>query len=177
MSEMGMAVMGAGQAKGEDRAIMAVQSAIGSPLLEDVNLQGACGVLVNITAGMNLTMKEFEEIGAAVSDLASDDATVVIGTVIDPEIGDELRVTVVATGLGDSQVKRKPVEPIEKTIHVVRNGTTGMAEPGHADGEDYIRQEDNTGSATAEGETSDMFTHDANIDYLDIPAFLRNQAD
>jgi cell division protein FtsZ len=177
MSEMGMAVMGAGQAKGEDRAIMAVQSAIGSPLLEDVNLQGACGVLVNITAGMNLTMREFEEIGAAVSDLASDDATVVIGTVIDPEIGDELRVTVVATGLGDSAVKRKPAEPIEKTIHVVRNGTTGMAEPGHAEGEDYGQQADNTGAGQTEGETSDMFTHDANIDYLDIPAFLRNQAD
>ena len=177
MSEMGMAVMGAGQAKGEDRAIMAVQSAIGSPLLEDVNLQGACGVLVNITAGMNLTMKEFEEIGAAVSDLASDDATVVIGTVIDPEIGDELRVTVVATGLGDSAIKRKPAEPIEKTIHVVRNGTTGMPESGHAEREDYNQQGDSVESRQAEGETSDMFTHDANIDYLDIPAFLRNQAD
>src|SRR5210317_97368 len=127
MSEMGMAVMGAGQAKGEDRAIMAVQSAIGSPLLEDVNLQGACGVLVNITAGMNLTMREFEEIGAAVSGFASDDATVVIGTVIDPEMGDELRVTVVATGLGGKPVKKaKPAEPIEQTIRVVRNGTTGQ---------------------------------------------------
>ena len=103
MSEMGQAVMGAGQARGEDRAIMAVQAAIGSPLLEEVNLQGACGVLVNITAGMNMTMREFEEIGSAVADLASDDATVVIGTVIDPEIGDELRVTVVATGLNNSQ--------------------------------------------------------------------------
>ncbi|NOR19504.1 MAG: cell division protein FtsZ, partial [Xanthomonadales bacterium] len=132
MSEMGMAVMGAGQAKGEDRAIMAVQSAIGSPLLEDVNLQGAHGVLVNITAGLNLTMKEFEEIGEAVSTLASDDATVVIGTVIDPDIGDELRVTVVATGLGDSQLKRKQVEEFEQPFQVVRNGTTGQPEPGYA---------------------------------------------
>ena len=113
MSEMGQAVMGAGQARGEDRAIMAVQAAIGSPLLEEVNLQGACGVLVNITAGMNMTMREFEEIGSAVADLASDDATVVIGTVIDPEIGDELRVTVVATGLNDSQKKRQPIEPVD----------------------------------------------------------------
>lgn len=169
MSEMGMAVMGAGQAKGEDRAIMAVQSAIGSPLLEDVDLNGARGVLVNITAGMNLTMKEFEEIGSAVSALASDDATVVIGTVIDPEIGDELRVTVVATGLGDSHVKRKPIEPIEKTIHVVRNGTTGQPEPAYMGGEEKGQQ------ATAE--TTDMFSPDASIDYLDIPAFLRNQAD
>jgi cell division protein FtsZ len=174
MSEMGMAVMGAGKAKGEDRAIMAVQSAIGSPLLEDVNLQGACGVLVNITAGMNLTMREFEEIGAAVSDLASDDATVVIGTVIDPEIGDELRVTVVATGLGDSQKKRKPVEPVETQIHVVRNGTTGQVEPSYMGGEDPYNQA--TGEASAE--PPDLFSSpDTSIDYLDIPAFLRNQAD
>ena len=171
MSEMGMAVMGAGQAKGEDRAIMAVQSAIGSPLLEDVNLQGAHGVLVNITAGLNLTMKEFEEIGEAVSTLASDDATVVIGTVIDPEIGDELRVTVVATGLGDSQANRKPVEEFEQTIHVVRNGTTGQPEPGYA-GEEALPN-----TETAAAENPDLFTPDSSIDYLDIPAFLRNQAD
>ena len=177
MSEMGMAVMGAGQAKGEDRAIMAVQSAIGSPLLEDVNLHGACGVLVNITAGMNLTMREFEEIGAAVSGLASDDATVVIGTVIDPEIGDELRVTVVATGLGDSQFKRAPVEPLENTFHVVRNGTTGEPEPGYMGGDDQVNQEAATGGLQTDSETSDMFSPGESIDYLDIPSFLRNQAD
>jgi cell division protein FtsZ len=177
MSEMGMAVMGAGQAKGEDRAIMAVQSAIGSPLLEDINLQGACGVLVNITAGMNLTMREFQEIGSAVSDLASDDATVVIGTVIDPEIGDELRVTVVATGLGDSQTKRKPHEPIENTIHVVRNGTTGQVEPGYMNNEEHMNKPGTESDHQAGAETTDMFSPDSSIDYLDIPAFLRNQAD
>ena len=171
MSEMGMAVMGAGQAKGEDRAIMAVQSAIGSPLLEDVNLQGAHGVLVNITAGLNLTMKEFEEIGEAVATLASDDATVVIGTVIDPEIGDELRVTVVATGLGDSQAKHKPVEEFEQAFQVVRNGTTGAPEPGYA-GEDALPTAEN-----AAADNPDLFSQDKGIDYLDIPSFLRNQAD
>lgn len=176
MSEMGMAVMGAGQAKGEDRAIMAVQSAIGSPLLEDINLQGACGVLVNITAGMNLTMKEFEEIGSAVSDLASDDATVVIGTVIDPEIGDELRVTVVATGLDRNKIRRKPYEKVEKTIHVVRNGTTGMAEPAFGD-ENHGLDPESRHHRHREPETTDMFSQDKSIDYLDIPAFLRNQAD
>jgi len=180
MSEMGMAVMGAGQAKGEDRAIMAVQSAIGSPLLDDINLQGACGVLVNITAGMNLTMKEFEEIGSAVCDLASDDATVVIGTVIDPEIGDELRVTVVATGLDDAHIRRKPMkpmEPIEPAIRVVRNGTTGQAEPTFMDGVEQLHHPEP--SQQVSGETSDLFAPDAGggIDYLDIPAFLRNQAD
>lgn len=177
MSEMGMAVMGAGQAKGEDRAIMAVQSAIGSPLLEDVNLQGACGVLVNITAGMNLTMREFEEIGAAVSDLASDDATVVIGTVIDPEIGDELRVTVVATGLNNSAVKHKPKETARKEIQLVRNGTTGQPEPGFRDDDNPYGHSSSFENKQAEVETTDMFAPEADIDYLDIPAFLRNQAD
>ena len=177
MSEMGQAVMGAGQARGEDRAIMAVQAAIGSPLLEEVNLQGACGVLVNITAGMNMTMREFEEIGSAVADLASDDATVVIGTVIDPEIGDELRVTVVATGLNDSQKKRQPIEPVETTIHVVRNGTTGQAEPGYGDTSEQQNELGGKGRFDEQADTADMFAPDSSIDYLDIPAFLRNQAD
>lgn len=177
MSEMGMAVMGAGQAEGEDRAIMAVQSAIGSPLLEDVNVQGARGILVNITAGMNLTMKEFEEIGAAVATLASDDATVVIGTVIDPEIGDELRVTVVATGLGDSQSNYKPVEEFEQTIHVVRNGTTGQPEPAYTGGEEALPNSDLAGARQSGSENADLFAPEGDIDYLDIPAFLRNQAD
>jgi len=176
MSEMGQAVMGAGQARGEDRAIMAVQAAIGSPLLEEVNLQGACGVLVNITAGMNMTMREFEEIGSAVADLASDDATVVIGTVIDPEIGDELRVTVVATGLNDSQRKRQPKEPVETNIHMVRNGTTGQPEPGF---KNMSEQQSDMGAGryNEQADTTDMFAPDSKIDYLDIPSFLRNQAD
>ena len=177
MAEMGQAVMGAGQACGEDRAIMAVQSAIGSPLLEEVNLQGACGVLVNITAGMNLTMREFEEIGSAVADLASDDATVVIGTVIDPEIGDDLRVTVVATGLNDTQRKQMPLQPIETNIHVVRNGTTGQPEPGYNNTVEQSNDPAGTGRFQPEAETTDMFAPDSSIDYLDIPSFLRNQAD
>lgn len=177
MSEMGMAMMGAGMAKGEDRAIMAVQSAIGSPLLEDVNLSGARGVLVNITAGMNLTMKEFDEIGSAVSSFASDDATVVIGTVIDPEMGDELRVTVVATGLGDIRDQRKPVEEIERTIHVVRNGTTGEPEPNFSGNEGSYQAHGGVQGGHTEMETTDMFSQSERLDYLDIPSFLRNQAD
>ena len=177
MSEMGQAVMGAGQARGEDRAIMAVQAAIGSPLLEEVNLQGACGVLVNITAGMNLTMREFEEIGSAVADLASDDATVVIGTVIDPEIGDDIRVTVVATGLNDSQTKNKPLETVETSIHVVRNGTTGQPEPGYNNTVEGLNDFAGADRFDPKGETTDMFAPDSSIDYLDIPSFLRNQAD
>ncbi len=177
MAEMGQAVMGAGQASGEDRAIMAVQAAIGSPLLEEVNLQGACGVLVNITAGMNLTMREFEEIGSAVADLASDDATVVIGTVIDPEIGDDIRVTVVATGLNDSQKKHIPLQPVETNIQVVRNGTTGQPEPGYNNTVEGLNDFAGADRFQPEGETTDMFAPDSSIDYLDIPSFLRNQAD
>ena len=167
MSEMGMAVMGAGSAKGEDRALMAVQGAIGSPLLEDVNLSGACGVLVNITAGMNLTMREFDEVGRAVADLASDDATVVIGTVIDPDMADELRVTVVATGLNDSGHR---MQPTEETIRLVRNGTTGEVE-NHGDADVTEEPE------PAEKSSRDLFTQPEDMDYLDIPAFLRKQAD
>ncbi|MBT8062420.1 MAG: cell division protein FtsZ [Xanthomonadales bacterium] len=176
MSEMGMAVMGAGSAQGEDRAIMAVHSAIGSPLLEDINLSGARGVLVNITAGMNLTMKEFDEVGSAVADLASDDATVVIGTVIDPEIGDELRVTVVATGLGEQQHQYGSKE---QNLKLVRNGTTGQPEPAFT--ENSASTDNSTAEASSGKEpapaTSDMFTSQENIDYLDIPSFLRIQAD
>ncbi len=174
MSEMGQAVMGAGKAQGEDRAVMAVHSAIGSPLLEDINLSGARGVLVNITAGMNLTMKEFDEVGSAVADLASDDATVVIGTVIDPEIGDELRVTVVATGLGEAIARH---QPNENHMQIVRDGTTGQVVSGISDEPANSVVEDSTEVTSRVTETNDMFSQQENIDYLDIPSFLRVQAD
>jgi len=178
MSEMGMAMMGAGQASGDDRAMMAAQAAIGSPLLEDINLAGACGILVNITAGPGLTMREFEEVGSTVADLASDDATVVIGTVIDPDMGDDLRVTVVATGLGDS-LKVKAVK--EKPMRLVANGTTGRYE-GRADLEmpDFSALENvqsDRDRRLAQAENKDLFNRQRDIDYLDIPSFLRNQAD
>ncbi|MGH7623540.1 MAG: cell division protein FtsZ, partial [Gemmatimonadaceae bacterium] len=100
MSEMGMAMMGSGVASGADRARIAAEAAVSSPLLEDINLAGANGILVNVTAGVDLAIGEFQEVGDTVKQFASDDATVVIGTVIDPEMTDEIRVTVVATGLG-----------------------------------------------------------------------------
>jgi len=174
MSEMGMAMMGAGQASGDDRAIMAAQAAIGSPLLEDINLSGACGILVNITAGTNLTMKEFEEVGGTVSDLASEDATVVMGTVIDPDLGDDLRVTVVATGLGEparSSLTR------ENPVRLVANGTNGHPQMMQADelpaGEFSMESE----QAVADAGSKDLFERQKDIDYLDIPSFLRTQAD
>jgi cell division protein FtsZ len=166
MSEMGMAMMGAGSARGEDRALMAAQAAIGSPLLEDVDLNGACGILVNVTAGMNLSMKEFEEVGTTVADLASDDATVVMGTVIDPDMTDDLRVTVVATGLGEKRPKRQ-----EKPMKLIRTGTDN--EPFTATGDD----EPTRGQDEERKESRKLFGEQKELDYLDIPAFLRNQAD
>jgi len=169
MSEMGMAMMGSGTAAGEDRALMAAQSAIGSPLLEDVNLNGACGILVNITAGMTMTMKEFEEVGTTIADLASDDATVVIGTVIDPDMGDEIRVTVVATGLGEHPRRKQ-----ERPMKVVRTGTDNRA--AFRATEDHRNQNDGGGSDDKR-DSGKLFGEQKELDYLDIPAFLRNQAD
>jgi len=177
MSEMGMAMMGSGEASGDDRAIMAAQAAIGSPLLEDINLSGACGILVNITAGTNLTMKEFEEVGSTVSDLASEDATVVMGTVIDQDMGDDLRVTVVATGLGEpirSSLTR------EKPMRLVANGTDGRM---LGRGQNLEEEEENPAPAfhrrpaVSDVESKDLFERQKDIDYLDIPSFLRTQAD
>ncbi len=165
MSEMGMAMMGSGNASGEDRALMAAQAAIGSPLLEDVNLNGACGILVNVTAGMNMTMKEFEEVGTTIADLASEDATVVIGTVIDPDMSDEIRVTVVATGLGEQMPKRQ-----ERPMRVVRTGTDSRPVFSARDEETADTDADTTDKRRNFGEQKEL-------DYLDIPAFLRNQAD
>jgi len=168
MAEMGMAMMGSGTAKGEDRAREAAEAAVASPLLEDIDLMGANGILVNVTAGMDLAIGEFEEVGNTVKEFASENATVVVGTVIDPDMRDELRVTVVATGLGAGE-KPMPV-PAEKPSIVHVNKTTG--------GEDYDRptvlrnknKAAQRAQATGGNSAEDM-------DYLDIPAFLRRQAD
>jgi len=170
MSEMGMAMMGSGTASGEDRALLAAQSAIGSPLLEDVNLNGACGILVNVTAGMTMTMKEFEEVGTTIADLASEDATVVIGTVIDPDMTDDIRVTVVATGLGEQ--KAKAMEPPMK---VVRTGTDSR--PAFRATEESQANEDRSESRGDRRDSGKLYGEQKELDYLDIPAFLRNQAD
>ena len=135
---------------------------------------GACGILVNITAGTNLTMKEFEEVGSTVSDLASEDATVVMGTVIDPDLGDDLRVTVVATGLGEpirSSLTR------EKPMRLVANGTTGRPEliEEAAPVDSGFAMDDEF--KVSEPRDKDLFERQKDIDYLDIPSFLRTQAD
>lgn len=191
MSEMGLAMMGTGTARGDDRAQAAAEAAISNPLLDEVNLAGACGVLVNITAGPNFTMREFDEVGRTVEEFASEDATVVIGTVLDPEMKDEVRVTVVATGLNRGvQAQRLPNreaprvadrEVARPQVRLIRNGSTGAAEfaepvaavsPGRDAGFVGLRSRSaDVAPATA---LSDL---PADQSYLDIPAFLRRQAD
>ena len=163
MSEMGMAMMGTGTAVGADRAREAAEAAIRSPLLEDVNLQGARGILVNITAGENLSLGEFSEVGDTIEEFASDDATVVVGTVIDPSLENEMRVTVVATGLGDRHAK--PTKIVDNTDREITTDYRQLDKPAV-----MRRQASSRASAAVVGADTDM-------DYLDIPAFLRKQAD
>ncbi|MDP6415482.1 MAG: cell division protein FtsZ [Gammaproteobacteria bacterium] len=166
MSEMGQAMMGTGFAVGEERAREAAESAIRSPLLEDVNLQGARGILVNITAGENLSLGEFSEVGDTVEEFASDDATVVVGTVIDPTLIAEMRVTVVATGLGS--LNEKPTKVVDNTD---LEGSTDYAQ---LDKPAIMR---NQGSVERASVMAKAVGAEADMDYLDIPAFLRRQAD
>jgi cell division protein FtsZ len=160
MAEMGMAMMGSASAVGENRANEAALAAISSPLLEDINISGARGLLVNVTAGLGMSIGEFEEVGTTVKEFAADDATLVVGTVIDPELQDELRVTIVATGLGQGQKRPQP-------YHVVKTGT-GTVDYEELDTPTVIRNR-RSSQHQAVGEGA--------LEYLDIPAFLRKQAD
>ena len=171
MSEMGMAMMGSGRSTGEGRARIAAEAAVLSPLLEDIDLQGARGILVNITAGPELSLGEFSEVGDTVEEFASDNATVVVGTVIDPDMGDEIRVTVVATGLGRPEEEVRPVAvAAARTAKVMHNN-----------GEvDYAALEKPTVTRRPMTEATARkldLRQEADLDYLDIPAFLRRQAD
>ena len=162
MSEMGMAMMGSGVAKGQSRAQEAAEAAVASPLLENVDLTGARGILVNITAGLDMAIGEFEEVGNTIKTFASENATVVVGTVIDQDMKDELRVTVVATGLGThTQHADKPMKLVNKT-------SNGAVDYGKLERPTVIRKQvagDNYSTSATD------------MDYLDIPAFLRRQAD
>lgn len=164
MSEMGMAMMGTGSASGEERARVAAEAAIASPLLEDVNLSGARGILVNITAGMDMSIGEFEEVGDVVKGFISDDATVVVGTVIDPEMSDELRVTVIVTGLGERNALSGKSKAMETTK---KDGTLDYQQ---LERPTVIRKKSATQKTPAQGSAAVP-----DVDYLDIPAFLRRQ--
>ncbi|MDX1252099.1 MAG: cell division protein FtsZ [Gammaproteobacteria bacterium] len=190
MSEMGMGMMGSGSASGDDRARRAAEAAIASPLLEDINLSGARGILVNVTAGMDMSIGEFEEVGNIIKEFASENATVVVGTVIDPDMVDELRVTVVATGLGGrEEAAEKPVKLVYQHAVQGLGAEHGRGHAAHAGEQhaapsllgdvDYGRFDRptvmrNQAVASRQAQAVNL---DANLDYLDIPAFLRRQAD
>lgn len=169
MSKMGMGMMGSGCASGEDRAKLAAESAIASPLLEDVNLSGARGILVNVT-GANMTLGEFQDIGAVVNGFASEDATVVMGTAIDDSLEGEIRVTVVATGLGQPAKVQAP-QPQAAEIKVVKKAPVAE-NPSY---EDYDKPA--IGRKKAAGDIPVGINGEYDEDMLDIPAFLRRQAD
>jgi cell division protein FtsZ len=190
MSETGMAMMGSGVARGEHRAKEAAEMAVSSPLLEDINLSGAHGILVNVTAGMDLSIGEFQEVGNIVKQFASDDATVVVGTVIDPELSDEMRVTVVATGLGRPEVAHGRA-PFGREVPTLQKAAPAAHGGGHAaaaeppmrvvprrplTAADYAALDKpavQRQRAVGDGLRGDPEAEDV----LDIPAFLRRQAD
>ena len=163
MAEMGMAMIGSGTSSGEDRARVAAEAAVSSPLLEDINLAGANGILVNVTAGMDLSIGEFQEVGNTVKEFASDDATVVIGTVIDPDMTDRIRVTVVATGLGQSRTNAEsPMRIVRRQIAQAEPNYHGLDKP-------TVQRQRAVGDGLEAGGLQE--------ELLDIPAFLRRQAD
>ena len=169
MSEMGMAMMGSGCAKGDDRAREAAEMAVASPLLEDVNLLGAKGILVNVTAGLDMSIGEFEEVGNTVKAFASENATVVVGTVIDPEMSGDLRVTVVATGIGS---EKTPERVVPNSIKIVKKND-GQVDYDQLERPTVIRNQVLAQEYSPKQQTAEA----RDMDYLDIPAFLRRQAD
>lgn len=170
MSEMGQAMMGSGVGIGSNRAIEAAEMAIRSPLLEDIDLHGARGVLINITAGVSIGLKEYNAVGEHVSKYADSDAVIVTGTVIDPDMStDELRVTVVATGLNvENKAEQKPTKVVDNTEKSETD--EGADYQGHSRGESMRSQQGNAAYKTDRATAP-------NTDYLDIPAYLRRQAD
>ncbi len=171
MSEVGMAMMGSSTAGGTDRARVAAQQAVKSPLLEDVNLAGARGVLVNITASAGLKMKEYHEVMNTIKEFTAEDAMVIVGTVIDDAMEDRLRVTMIATGLGGAVVatRRPPKLEVLETV-VERTGTDNI---GRVETIDYEKLDQ---PAVARRRHTASIAAPA-FDPSDIPAFLRKQAD
>ena len=169
MSEKGRAMMGSGKATGEERAREAAERAIHCPLLDDVNLAGARGILVNVTAGPELGMDEFAEVGEAIGEFASDNALVVIGTALDESIKDELRVTVVATGLGQAEGAAERAD-MRLVVPAAAAGAAPDVDYKRFDMPTVMRKQPRREEPAAARVEEDS-------DYLDIPAFLRRQAD
>ncbi len=168
MTDKGVSMMGTGEARGDERATKAARAAISSPLLDEVELRGAKGILVNITGGLDMGIHEFEEVGDIIRQFAHEDATVVVGNVVDPEMSDEIRVTLVATGLGTEALSAAKKDPRSHLRPVALEQTQKLAVGGDAPiGGSYEPTRPAQSAATNRSDSS----------YLDIPAFLRNQAD
>ena len=163
MAEMGMAMMGSATATGPDRAMEAARGAVCSPLLEEVDIHGAKGLLVNVSAGPDMQLDEFAHVGEIVNEYASEDGTVVIGTVLDSAMEDELRVTMVATG-------------IRKTPQISLVKDEGVDE-GTTDDVDYDQPTVIRRRPRAAGDIDAQGNAAVDMEYLDVPAFLRRQAD
>ena len=188
MSEMGMAMMGTGVSNGEARARDAAESAIQSPLLDDINLDGARGILVNITAGMDLSLDELSEVGDTVGEFASESATIVVGAVIDPEMSDDLKVTVVATGLGEMQKNNLQLQPVRENGRRKVSKKIDYDQPTVFRNKEIERAKTSKSTSTLTKKTTNskakkvtktsksMTSVSKNNDLLDIPAFLRRQA-
>jgi cell division protein FtsZ len=171
MKEMGMAMMGTGVATGENRATEAAKAAVSSPLLEDIDFTGAMGVLVNITAGLDMSIGEFEQVGEVVKGFTSDSATVVVGTVIDPELVGEMRVTVVVTGIRDKNSPPISAALPKNLAETVK--TDGTMDYQKLDRPTIIRQKSDV--TTSPRKTLLDPIDEQDVDYLDIPAFLRRK--
>ncbi len=167
MSEMGMAMMGSATATGEHRAKIAAEQAVASPLLEDVNLNGARGILVNITASSNIKMREVHEVMSTIKAYSAEEATVIVGQVIDEGMEENLRVTMVATGLGNPVARTQP-KPMQV---VVRNGTDNQPMAMGGDEPEMPNVMRNRRQQTVQAMV------ESGVEMLDIPAFLRKQAD
>ena len=172
MSELGMAMMGSATSSGADRARLAAEQAVASPLLEEVNLSGARGVLVNITASANLKMKEYHEVMNTIKGFTAEDAMVIVGTVIDDAMEDHLRVTMIATGLGGATAKKQPRLEV---VELERTGTDGLAP--NPEPVDYDRLERTPAVIRRGRAPSAAGASQPGFDTSDIPAFLRKQAD
>jgi len=172
MSEMGMAMMGSAEASGPDRARIAAEQAVASPLLEDVNLANARGVLVNITASTSFKMKEYYDVMNTIKEFTAEDATVIVGNVMDENMGDNLRVTMVATGLSGAIARRQP-KPELKVMTTVRDGTTNQPIFSDMNQEDDAPAVFSNNNRRAQVEAMKM----SGVEEYDIPAFLRKQAD
>jgi cell division protein FtsZ len=168
MANMGAAIMGSGTASGENRAREAAEQAIACPLLEDIDLQGAKGILVNVTAA-DMELTEFDEIGSIMQAFASEEADMKIGMATNPEMGDEIKVTVVATGMGSNKVA-----VANSPVKLVQKAATGDINYDVLDKPTVIRQSKQEQRETRFGAQP---KNDVDLDYLDVPAFLRRQAD